>query len=419
MRTYIRLHGISRSTTAPAAHAAHDWPRYERQAYFTRPVKSAPAVVAEPQKETRTQVVVRCCLTPFRRLSRVLLPVAAAASLTGTAFSQAEAEGMALGTPMLSQDQLQQLVNRMLLRQGAPVPPKVQPQAQAQPKAKAKAKTRPREDMTTPPAGNPPTVDPAALFAAIAEEMGRKPGSSSSKAPSSGYASPSAPASGASSGGAGSAVVDQIPDSPATMATGSTGVGANASSGAPAVTDTNTNTNNNTNANANANANTNSNSNTNTATPPASAPPVTKPVVNREMPDIQFTAVDGRPVDLASLRGKVVLIDFWATWCGPCVGEIPNVVNAYNKYHDQGFEIIGISFDTNKVTLKRMMEDKGMPWPQYFDGKGWQNDFGVKFGIHGIPTMWLIDAKGQIITKNARTDLAGQVAKALAERDAE
>ncbi len=95
------------------------------------------------------------------------------------------------------------------------------------------------------------------------------------------------------------------------------------------------------------------------------------------------------------------------------MGEIPHVVNAYNKYHEQGFEIIGISFDTNKVSLQRVLEDKGMSWPQYFDGKGWQNDFGVKFGIHGIPTMWLIDEKGRIITKNARTDLAGQVAKAL------
>jgi peroxiredoxin len=138
------------------------------------------------------------------------------------------------------------------------------------------------------------------------------------------------------------------------------------------------------------------------------------PAAPAVMPEIQFTAVDGRVVDLASLRGKVVLIDFWATWCSPCMGEIPHVVEAYNKYHEQGFEIIGISFDTNKTMLKRVTEDQHMPWPQYFDGKGWQNDFGVKFGIHGIPTMWLIDQQGHLVTKNARTDLVGQVAKLLA-----
>lgn len=133
-----------------------------------------------------------------------------------------------------------------------------------------------------------------------------------------------------------------------------------------------------------------------------------------DMPDIRFTAVDGRVVDLASLRGKVVLIDFWATWCGPCMGEIPNVVNTYNKYHDQGFEIVGISFDTNAAALQQVTHAKNMPWPQYFDGKGWQNAFGVKYGIRSIPTMWLIDQQGRLVTKNARQNLAGQVAKLLA-----
>jgi len=128
---------------------------------------------------------------------------------------------------------------------------------------------------------------------------------------------------------------------------------------------------------------------------------------------LKFTAVDGREVDLASLKGKVVLIDFWATWCGPCVAGIPDLVSAYQKYHDQGFEIIGISLDSDKAALERMTKERGMTWPQYFDGKGWQNAFGTQFGIRAVPTLWLIGKDGKVASTNARADLAGQVASLL------
>lgn len=131
--------------------------------------------------------------------------------------------------------------------------------------------------------------------------------------------------------------------------------------------------------------------------------------------DIKFTALDGREVNVGSLGGKVVLVDFWATWCGPCVGEIPHVKEAYDKLHAKGFEIVGISFDQDKKALEDFVKEKGMAWPQYFDGKGWQNSFGQKYGINSIPAMWLVDKKGNLRDLNARGDLEAKVGKLLAE----
>jgi len=128
--------------------------------------------------------------------------------------------------------------------------------------------------------------------------------------------------------------------------------------------------------------------------------------------ELKFTAVDGREVDLSKMRGKVVLVDFWATWCGPCMEEVPNVVKAYEKLHDKGFEIVGISFDEDKARVQSVTKEKGMTWPQFFDGKGWQNEFGQKFTITSIPRMWLVNKKGSVVDTDGREDLAGKVENA-------
>jgi thiol-disulfide isomerase/thioredoxin len=129
--------------------------------------------------------------------------------------------------------------------------------------------------------------------------------------------------------------------------------------------------------------------------------------------DLRFTAADGREVDLAKLRGKVVLVDFWATWCKPCMDEMPNVKRVYQAYHDKGFEIIGISFDKAPGPTPRAMEKtaaqvagfaqaNGMPWPHHYDGEYWNNAFGRRFAINVLPTVFLFDQNGLLVTTDAK-----------------
>jgi thiol-disulfide isomerase/thioredoxin len=131
--------------------------------------------------------------------------------------------------------------------------------------------------------------------------------------------------------------------------------------------------------------------------------------------DLSFTAADGSEVDVAKMRGKVVLIDFWATWRPACMEEAPDVVTTYNMLHDKGFEVVGVSLDEDRNALDSVTQARGMVWPQYFDGKGWSNDIAVRYGIHSIPTMWLLDKNGKLADANARDDLADKVAKLLAQ----
>ncbi len=128
--------------------------------------------------------------------------------------------------------------------------------------------------------------------------------------------------------------------------------------------------------------------------------------------DLKFTALDGREVDLATMRGKVVLFDFWATWCGPCVQNVPEVVEAYKKYHDKGFEIVGFSSDSDKAKLESFIKEKRMLWPEFFDGKA---SMGRNFGINGIPTLWLFNKQGILVEPDARGKLDAQIPQLLSE----
>jgi peroxiredoxin len=130
---------------------------------------------------------------------------------------------------------------------------------------------------------------------------------------------------------------------------------------------------------------------------------------------IQFAAVDGRTVDLGAMKGKVVLVDFWATWCGPCVGELPHVKEAYDQLHAKGFEIVGISLDNSTEKLTAFTKEHGMAWPQFCDGAGWQNKYAQQFGVTSIPAMWLVDKNGNLRDMNGRDDLRGKIEKMLAE----
>jgi thiol-disulfide isomerase/thioredoxin len=132
---------------------------------------------------------------------------------------------------------------------------------------------------------------------------------------------------------------------------------------------------------------------------------------------LEGTTVDGSKFSTADWKGKVILVDFWATWCGPCREELPRVKKAYADFHKQGLEILGVSCDRKGETLKQFLtENPDMPWPQLFEpnAKGW-HPLADSFGIMGIPTMFLIDKKGVVRSVTARENYEELIPKMLKE----
>jgi len=129
-------------------------------------------------------------------------------------------------------------------------------------------------------------------------------------------------------------------------------------------------------------------------------------------PDFTMNDPDGKPIQLSTFKGQIVLLDFWASWCMPCRQENPSVVQLYQKYHPKGFEIIGISLDRGKDKWIKAIQDDKLTWPQVSDLKFWQNAVARAYAVTNIPQSFLIDKDGKIIAKGLRGD---ELSKKIAE----
>jgi len=133
--------------------------------------------------------------------------------------------------------------------------------------------------------------------------------------------------------------------------------------------------------------------------------------------ELSGTMLDGSTLDWASYRGKVVLVDFWATWCGPCRAEVPNILKMYHAYHDKGFEVLGISLDKTREEAESYIKQTEIPWPTLFSDnpaeRFWQHPMVVRYGISGIPRAILVNREGKVVSMTARGENLGRELRRL------